>query len=81
MLKNDSTMISDVPVNKVVTVYSVVGELFGLSLNDRQCLVLYDSFTCGLPFHYILFFLLGRMMSLLLLNTDHTQRVWFSMLE
>ena len=33
------------------------------------CLVLYDSFMNGLPFHYILFFIVGRFMSLVLVKT------------
>ena len=34
------------------------------------CLVLYDSFMNGLPFHYILFFVIGRIMSLILRKTQ-----------
>jgi hypothetical protein len=34
------------------------------------CIVLYDSFVNELPFHYILFFFIGRFMSLILKNTQ-----------
>jgi hypothetical protein len=34
------------------------------------CIVLYDSFVNELPFYYILFFFIGRFMSLILKNTQ-----------
>ncbi len=37
------------------------------------CLVLYDSFIYVLPFHYILFFLIGKLMSLLLKRTQKVE--------
>ena len=37
------------------------------------CLVVYDSFIYVLPFHYILFFLIGKLMSLLLKKTQKVE--------
>ncbi len=38
------------------------------------CIVLYDSFINDLPFHYILFFLMGRVMSLILSKTQKVEQ-------
>ncbi len=38
------------------------------------CIVLYDSFIKGLPFHYILFFLIGRILSLVLSKTQKVKQ-------
>ncbi|WP_319410155.1 hypothetical protein [uncultured Desulfosarcina sp.] len=38
------------------------------------CIILYDSFINALPFHYILFFLLGRMMILVSAKTQKVRQ-------
>ena len=44
--------------------------IYFLILLITFCIVLYDSFINKLPFHYILFFLIGRLMSLVLKKTQ-----------
>lgn len=44
--------------------------IYFLILLVTLCVVLYDSFINGLPFHYILFLFAGRFMSLILKKTQ-----------
>lgn len=44
--------------------------IYFLILLVAFCIVLYDSFINNLPFHYIVFFFIGRLMSLILNKTQ-----------